>query len=475
MKINIKNIQPGSVEAIQLLQFFQNQAKIGIKVWSKGQTYSFSEGDKFTFEHDIFQRDCKQGHHGVRYEVISNQAELGHGNYGQVKLIEGTLAFDESQLRLKEHGSDGSTRVVKIQQHNRNNPFLYVENEIKLSRRADHLAIKDATEQDNISYTVMKKMPGITLHKILIDDFIGSSILTTQERINLTKALASMLYKQASIKGIIHRDIKPENIMVDLNSPIRVNLIDFGLSTTFEDLEGDCAGTEEYIAPEIAYNPWETTVKSDVFSLGRVIALLWGAHINSLYSKIPFSPFAAMEGKLQNLFTNIKNLESNDKDIIFETLVGMLTTQPDERLSIEEVIANFNLLSTNCLTQQDEALTDISNNVIPTLPSLVTMQQTSIYSGLIQPFVPHSPEDDCGSFQESAYSLTNGSGFFQYLTSTTVTSFYPSTVISSSSTLPQSLLPTDSQFSYLTSRLGLFTSEEQPHKGEKDVCTKSYG
>jgi len=69
--------------------------------------------------------------------------------------------------------------------------------------------------------------------------------------------------------NIVHRDIKPENIIFDEN--MQAKLCDFGLSK-FIDAHVQFAGTMEYLAPEIRYQPY--TFKADVFSLS---VSLWEA------------------------------------------------------------------------------------------------------------------------------------------------------------------------------------------------------
>ncbi len=69
--------------------------------------------------------------------------------------------------------------------------------------------------------------------------------------------------------NIVHRDIKPENIIFDEN--MQAKLCDFGLSK-FIDGQVNFAGTIEYLAPEIRYQPY--TFKADVYSLS---VSLWEA------------------------------------------------------------------------------------------------------------------------------------------------------------------------------------------------------
>ena len=69
-------------------------------------------------------------------------------------------------------------------------------------------------------------------------------------------------------RGVLHRDLKPSNIMVDGRGQIRI--LDFGLAVAAADDVREVAGTPAYMPPEQLAGD-QLTVRSDVYSLGRVL------------------------------------------------------------------------------------------------------------------------------------------------------------------------------------------------------------
>jgi serine/threonine protein kinase len=69
--------------------------------------------------------------------------------------------------------------------------------------------------------------------------------------------------------GVLHLDIKPENIIID--DHYHVYLIDFSLSTTYEDRHRikETSGTFQYLSPEMMLQFQRIDYESDFFSLGK--------------------------------------------------------------------------------------------------------------------------------------------------------------------------------------------------------------
>lgn len=93
--------------------------------------------------------------------------------------------------------------------------------------------------------------------------------------------------------AIIHRDIKPSNIIIsDNNQQTLLYLIDFGISRNFAEKKHDDTkkyGTIGYAPPE-QFGFAQTDVRSDVFSIGRLLDFLldqknWKSKVNVLYAQ----------------------------------------------------------------------------------------------------------------------------------------------------------------------------------------------
>lgn len=119
----------------------------------------------------------------------------------------------------------------------------------------------------------MEWIDGRTLEELTAAEHPGKEL---QDKIldELCDALSYMHSKQ-----VLHRDLKPSNILVT-HKGNTVKLIDFGLS----DSDGHSilkvpAGTAVYTAPEVLGGS-EADVRSEVYSLGLIIAGLGGRHRN---------------------------------------------------------------------------------------------------------------------------------------------------------------------------------------------------
>lgn len=337
MKINPKKLTPE--KASILYSFFKAQTSLGTQIWDKEKTYSF-ENNKFEFDHVVVQRKRKEGKRGVRYEFVSEKA-LGTGQYGSVFEISGTLALGPRIASYKLAGYQNKTRAIKIQKHHATFPETRAIKEYDLTKIADHLAVKEPVIQNEISYSVMRKIEGLSLTTIINDDYKEIKKLTLQQRLDLSKALLNALKNQVSDKGIIHRDVKGDNIFVELINSMVVTIFDYGLSVDAGKPDGMSPGTPAYAAPEIFFGA-EQTFKVDVFSMARTLSLLWRVDLESylLEDTLLFAK-NSREVNLSKLFIDLSELSLVNRDIIKSILEKMLLPKSSERLDVDQAIAEF--------------------------------------------------------------------------------------------------------------------------------------
>lgn len=145
-------------------------------------------------------------------------------------------------------------------------------------------------------------------------------------------------------KQIIHRDIKPSNILrKDESSISDLILIDFGQSIQQKDLRNlkknklpFCVGTPGYIAPEMLEGRNFDT-QSDIWSLGCLFYLLQTGF--PLFSAKKPDDVLQLNRKCK---INLEQDELLERDwyppLVLEQLKGMLTKNPDERQTVEDIL-----------------------------------------------------------------------------------------------------------------------------------------
>ena len=100
-------------------------------------------------------------------------------------------------------------------------------------------------------------------------------------------------------EGVIHRDLKPENVLLNSDNDLAVN--DFGLGRILDAQStrltqtGQAFGTFLYCAPEQLQDAKRADIRSDIYSLGRILYDLYvGIHLGPQdLTGIPF-PIAAV-------------------------------------------------------------------------------------------------------------------------------------------------------------------------------------
>ncbi|XP_018022997.1 MAP kinase-activated protein kinase 2 [Hyalella azteca] len=184
---------------------------------------------------------------------------------------------------------------------------------------------------------VMECMEGGELFQRIQDR--ADVAFTEREAATVVRDIASSLH-HLHMLNIAHRDLKPENLLYtsqDENAVLK--LTDFGFAKeTFskESLQTPCY-TPYYVAPEVL-GPEKYDKSCDIWSLGVIMYILL-CGFPPFYSNHGQAISPGMKKRIRTGQYNFPNPEwknvSNDAK---ELIRGMLCTQPERRLTIDDVM-----------------------------------------------------------------------------------------------------------------------------------------
>ena len=233
-------------------------------------------------------------------------------------------------------------------------------NKIDLNKNGDNM--RKILYETNL----MKKLNHPNITKILEmfedDDYIlismeyingGNLFSFVKKRRKLSEKTAKFLFRQIILgikhihsHKIVHRDIKLENILIDLNNNIKI--CDFGIGrilTSNKQLLHDKCGTPMYMAPEILISSKSKGYEGfpvDVWSSGISLYIM-------LSGTLPFN--LKNNESSSNEEESVNNLElqysiinkepkhiENISDEARDLLKGLLNKNPEERLTIDEIL-----------------------------------------------------------------------------------------------------------------------------------------
>lgn len=258
-------------------------------------------------------------------------------NYSLNELI-GKGAF--GKVFLGEHRETGELVAIKVIPYLKKN-INRINREMEIPRLfANHKNIAsfiEAKRYGNKIYIISEYITnGITLEKWKLPD------LTTREGLLV---LLDVMYELADAydyihqQGVAHRDVKPRNILMKGNVPI---IIDWDLAClNLPDSPFPCkglAGTPNYLAPELWNNrknidPFLT----DIYSLGVVFYYLANRkQLPYIRKEIEDVKRAVLEGN------PIPSSSGNDR--LDELIMLMIQTVPEERISLDDVKNNLQIL-----------------------------------------------------------------------------------------------------------------------------------
>ena len=176
-------------------------------------------------------------------------------------------------------------------------------------------------------------------HILIVMEFICADLLEyIRKRGKLTEKISKIIFLQIAqgLKymhklNIVHRDIKLDNLLLDLSNTIKI--CDFGESKILnppDKIMLDHCGTPAYIAPEVFMKNGYRGFGCDIWSLGVTLYFM-------LTGEYPFKGRNLEELK-NNIFS--KNLDKIEfiSEEANDLLEKMLTINPEERISLDEIL-----------------------------------------------------------------------------------------------------------------------------------------
>lgn len=130
--------------------------------------------------------------------------------------------------------------------------------------------------------------------------------------------------------GVVHRDLKPSNVVLSSEGP---RVIDFGISRAVDQqtltITGRVIGTPPFMSPEQLQAPRDVGPRSDVFSLGTLLA----------YSATGHGPFDAESPYIAAYQVVHREPSLEDVPAALRTVVeSCLAKEPNERPSADELL-----------------------------------------------------------------------------------------------------------------------------------------
>ncbi len=289
-----------------------------------------------TFNYTLLK--AKSGHTlEAVYHVLSG-TQLGKGAFGNVEEIIGRVKVGNDYSAVYKP----IARVAKFfEYYPEYQERIYLE--FSFLRRLPNTGPKPPLQlTENLVVLIMRRIKGETIETILNNHKEGNRTLTVDERINISLSLVISL-KRLHILRILHRDVKPGNFIYDLGSK-EGELIDLGLSGDAINKDYCNVGTPIYSPPERLENrdhilKEPLTEATDLFSLGCVLSLIWGANKNAARNLTEVLKLAR-NCKFHNLFSGITDEElipSHKAKINYFTH-ALTRSDPKERQPLDDVI-----------------------------------------------------------------------------------------------------------------------------------------
>ena len=183
-----------------------------------------------------------------------------------------------------------------------------------------------------------------------LGSIIKESALIEESAVDLALEVAKAL-KYINQFGIVHRDIKPDNILI--SSKGEVKLVDFGLSREEHQqtvsIKGEMSGTPQYLAPEYIDGK-QLNIRTDIYSLGITLFYM-------VSGILPFqagTPMALLSKQLNEAPPMLNDITEYVSPEFSDLVNRMLIKDPDERITLDEMIEGFQALQRKYKAEKTE-------------------------------------------------------------------------------------------------------------------------
>lgn len=200
-----------------------------------------------------------------------------NSSYSDVVLIrEGAMS------RMYRASKAGKYFAIKTTKDNSAMQLAMLKREYELSITLNHYHLPHYyTYEENTPVG-----PGIVMEYIQgrnLSDFLAEKPTIDTRRRVFYQLMEAVAYIHKN--GIIHNDLKPDNILITRSND-DVKLLDFGLSNTDAYyLTKNMGGTREYASPELLAQKDDLDARSDIYSIGKLMELIFPYNYRSYSSK----------------------------------------------------------------------------------------------------------------------------------------------------------------------------------------------
>jgi len=323
-------------------------------------------------------------------EILKKIKTIGEGTFGEVYLI-------KSQKTKREFA------LKKIQIKKTNLKINRILGEVNILKKLDHpniISFKGAfkSNDDKVLNIITEYVNQGDFEKKIEINYKDKKYFEEKDILNwLFQVCLALQYLHEN--SIIHRDIKPSNIYLTENNIIKLG--DFGTSKDISPWHRTrtLAGSPLYSAPELLkeLEAYENNKKDDMINLSYSYEVdIWSLGVTFCHIMTLEKPFDSNKDIINNIkskkiFNREKNCyidkiaEKYSED--FRDLIDkMMTYEPSERPSIEEILENkiiknrMELYLNENKFNKDEAIKEI-NNYIEKYRNIEKEEENNLFNG----------------------------------------------------------------------------------------------